>query len=41
MNLQDEELERVEAFKYLGCLVSFENNDLWAVNANLQKACSI
>ncbi len=32
------ELEQVEAFKYLGRLVSFDDNDGRAVNANFSKA---
>ncbi len=34
-----EELEQVEAFKYLGRLVSFDDNDRRAVNAKFSKAC--
>ena len=33
-----EELERVEVFKYLGRLMSMDNNDMPAVRANLTKA---
>ena len=33
-----EELEQVEVFKYLGCLVAFDNDDTHAVRRNLAKA---
>ncbi|KAL7524098.1 hypothetical protein ACHAXR_001561, partial [Thalassiosira sp. AJA248-18] len=34
----DEELERVEVFKYLGRLLAFDDNDMRAVRANIKKA---
>ncbi|KAL7523823.1 hypothetical protein ACHAXR_000346, partial [Thalassiosira sp. AJA248-18] len=34
----DEELERVEVFKYLGRLLAFDDNDMRAVRNNLKKA---
>ena len=34
----DEELERVEVFRYLGRLLAYDNNDLQAVRSNLKKA---
>ena len=34
----NEELERVEVFKYLGCLLAFNDNDTQAIRANLMKA---
>ncbi len=37
-SLNGKELEQVEAFWYLGRLVSFDNNDAREVNANLRKA---
>ena len=33
-----EKLERVEVFKYLGRLLSFDDNDIQAVRSNLKKA---
>ncbi len=36
--ISGEELKQVEAFKYLGRLVSFDDNDRRAVNANFSKA---
>jgi hypothetical protein len=33
-----EELERVEVFKYLGRLLSYDDNDTQAMRANLTKA---
>ncbi len=33
------ELKQVEAFKYLGLIVTFDDNDVRAVNVNLQKVC--
>ncbi len=33
-----EELEQVEVFKYLGRLLSHDNNDAPAIRANLRKA---
>ncbi len=36
--LNRRELEQVEDFRYLGRLVSFDDNDARAVNANLRKA---
>ena len=33
-----EPLERVEAFKYLGRLLAFDNNDRQAMRSNLKKA---
>lgn len=32
-----EELEQVEVFKYLGCLVTFNHDDMQAVWGNLKK----
>jgi hypothetical protein len=34
----DAELERVEVFKYLGRLLTYDNNDAQAVKGNLKKA---
>jgi hypothetical protein len=34
-----EELERVEVFKYLGWLISFDDTDNQAMGSNLRKAC--
>ena len=34
----DEELERVEVFRYLGRLLAYDDNDLQAVRSNLKKA---
>ncbi len=36
-SLNGKELEQVEAFWYLGWLVAFDNNNMRAVNVNLQK----
>ena len=33
-----DKLERVEPFKYLGRLISFNNTDVQAMRSNLQKA---
>ena len=33
-----DELERVEVFKYLGCLRAFDDNDIMVVWASLKKA---
>ncbi len=35
--LNGKDLEQVEDFRYLGRLVSFDNNNVRAVNANLRK----
>jgi len=37
-SLNGKELEQVEAFRYLGRLVAFDDNDARAVNSNLRKA---
>jgi hypothetical protein len=34
-----EELERVEVFKYLGWLISYNDTNNQAMRSNLQKAC--
>ena len=34
-----DELERVETFKYLGRLLTMDDNDIVAVHSNLKKAC--
>ena len=34
----EEELERVEVFKYLGRLIAFDDDDTQAVRGNLAKA---
>ena len=31
-------LDRVEVFKYIGCLLSYDDNDMRAVRSNLKKA---
>jgi hypothetical protein len=36
-----EGLERVEVFKYLGCLLAYDDNNLQAVHGNLKKARGI
>ena len=33
-----EELDRVQVFKYLGRLITFDNDDIQAVRGNLAKA---
>ncbi|KAL7537800.1 hypothetical protein ACHAXR_008089 [Thalassiosira sp. AJA248-18] len=35
----DDELERVEVFKYLRRLLAFDDNDMRAVRGNIKKAC--
>jgi hypothetical protein len=35
-----EDLERVEVFKYLGRLLTYDNNDSQAMRLNLKKACN-
>jgi hypothetical protein len=35
------ELERVEVFKYLGCLLAYDNNNAQAVRGNLKKAHAV
>jgi hypothetical protein len=34
-----EDLERVEVFKYLGRLLTYNNNDSQAMQSNLKRAC--
>ncbi len=34
----EEDLERVEVFKYLGRLLTYDNNDSQATRSNLKKA---